>query len=58
LLVQLTSYKPEIIHAPKRPGDIYLNYFDYSKAERILGWKPAVSFEEGLKATVDFFHQR
>lgn len=57
LLVQFTGYKPEIIHAPKRPGDIYLNYFDYSKAERILNWKPVVSFEEGLKATVDFLRQ-
>jgi UDP-glucose 4-epimerase len=43
------------VHAPKRPGDIYLTYFDCSKAERLLGWKPEMSLEEGIKATVEFF---
>lgn len=54
-LAQITYYEPEIVRAPKRPGDIYLAYFNCSKAERILGWKPGVTFEEGVKATVDFF---
>jgi UDP-glucose 4-epimerase len=55
VLAEITGYKPEIVRAPKRPGDIYLAYFNSSKAERILGWKPEMSFEEGVKATVDFF---
>jgi UDP-glucose 4-epimerase len=55
ILAQITGYRPEIVKAPKRPGDIYRAYFNCSKAERILNWKPAVSFEEGVKATVDFF---
>lgn len=54
-LAKLTNYRPEIIHAPKRPGDIYLAYFDASKARRILGWQPTVNFEAGVKATVEFF---
>ena len=57
ILANITDYKPEITHAPKRSGDIYLSYFNYSKAERILGWKPEVSFEDGVKATVDFFRK-
>ncbi len=57
ILTSITDYKPEITHAPKRPGDIYLSYFNYSKAERILGWKPQMSFEDGVKATVDFFRK-
>ncbi|GAC1391526.1 MAG: SDR family oxidoreductase [Ktedonobacteraceae bacterium] len=57
ILAKITDYKPEITRAPKRPGDIYLTYFNYSKAERILGWKPSVSFEEGVKATVDYFRK-
>ncbi len=55
LLAKITNYRPEIIHAPKRPGDIYLAYFDCQKAERILGWKPQVSFDEGVQKTVDYF---
>jgi UDP-glucose 4-epimerase len=56
-LAQLTNYRPGITRAPKRPGDIYMAYFNCSKAEGILGWKPQVTFEEGVKATVDFFRK-
>lgn len=57
-LARITDFKPPITRAPQRPGDIYQAYFDYSKAERILGWKPVVSFEEGVENTVDFFRQQ
>lgn len=54
-LVKVTGYQPEIVRAPKRPGDIYLSYFDCRKAERVLGWKPEVALEEGIEKTVEFF---
>jgi UDP-glucose 4-epimerase len=54
-LAELIGYKPEIVRAPRRPGDIHLAYFDCSKAERVLGWKAAVSLEEGIRATVEYF---
>jgi UDP-glucose 4-epimerase len=54
-LVKITGYQPEIVRAPKRPGDIYLSYFDCRKAERVLGWKPEVTLEEGIEKTVEFF---
>lgn len=54
-LATITQYRPEIVQAPKRPGDIYLAYFNSSKAERLLDWKPSVNFTEGVKATVEYF---
>lgn len=57
-LADITGYEPEIVRAPKRPGDIYLSYFNSGKAERILGWKPSVSFEEGVKITVEYFQKQ
>jgi UDP-glucose 4-epimerase len=54
-LVKIIGYEPEIIRAPKRPGDVYLTYFDCSKASRQLGWTAQVSLEEGLRRTVDCF---
>jgi UDP-glucose 4-epimerase len=54
-LAKITNFKPEIVWAPKRDGDIHLAYFNCAKAARILGWKPEVNLEEGIKATVDFF---
>jgi UDP-glucose 4-epimerase len=54
-LAQQTGYEPPITHAPKRAGDIYQSYFNVSKAERLLGWKSEISFEDGVKAVLEFF---
>lgn len=54
-LAKICGYKPEIVRAPKRPGDIYLAYFDCRKAKRVLGWEPQVMLEEGIEKTVEFF---
>lgn len=56
-LARLTGYRPEITHAPMRAGDIYLSYFDCSKAERELAWRPEVDFIEGTRKTVEFIKQ-
>lgn len=56
-LETIIGYTPEIVKAPKRPGDIHLAYFNCSKAERILGWQPQVSLQEGIEATVEYFKQ-
>ena len=55
LLAAQIGYQPEIVRAPRRPGDIYLTYFDCNKAARILGWKPTVDIEQGIRATVEHF---
>ena len=57
-LEKFTGYSPEIIHAPKRAGDIHLAYFNCAKAARILGWKPEVGIDEGIQATLEYFRQQ
>jgi len=57
-LTKEIGHEVEVRHAPKRPGDIYLTYFDCSKAEREMGWKAEVSLDEGLRRTVDYFRQK
>ncbi len=54
-LATIVGYKPEIVRAPKRPGDIYLAYFNCAKAKRVLGWEPQVTLDEGIAKTVEFF---
>ncbi len=56
-LVNEIGHEVEIRRAPKRPGDIYLTYFDCSKAYRELGWKAEVGLEEGLRLTVNYFKE-
>ena len=54
-LAGIIGHEVEIVHAPKRPGDVYLSYFDCRKAEEQIGWKAEVDLEEGLHLTVDYF---
>jgi UDP-glucose 4-epimerase len=45
----------DIINGEMRLGDVKRNYSDTSKAKSRLGWQPAMSQEEGLKKTVEYF---
>jgi UDP-glucose 4-epimerase len=40
-------------HTPGRAGDVRHTLADVSKAERLLGYRPVVGFEEGLALTLD-----
>ena len=57
-LVKEIGHDVEIRRAPKRPGDIYLSYFDCNKASRELGWQAQVGLEEGLRLTVNYFKEK
>lgn len=37
------------VYVPTRPGETRKTLADNSKARKLLGWKPTVSFDEGLK---------
>ncbi len=50
-----TDLEPEFL--PPRPGDILHSRADIAKAERILNFKPSVSFREGLAITVDWYRE-
>ena len=54
-LVDITGNRVEIQPAPKRPGDIYLSYFDCRKAAEQLGWKAETTLTGGLQSTVRYF---
>lgn len=42
-------------HVPARAGELLRSCLDISKAERVLGWRPEVRFDEGLKALATWF---
>lgn len=49
------SYKKQITFVKDRPGHDRRYAIDASKIERELGWKPAETFETGLRKTVEWY---
>src|SRR5690348_11761107 len=55
LLKKITGYKGTMNYGPERSGDVKHSLADLSRTEKHLGYKPLVSFEEGLRRTVDWY---
>jgi len=51
----LLGKKAIIDHQPFNKSDMMHTWADIDKADRLLGWKPEVGFEEGMKKTVDWY---
>lgn len=43
----------EVAYIPKRPGEPDCTFADTTRISELLGWKPKVSFEEGVEAMLD-----
>jgi nucleoside-diphosphate-sugar epimerase len=57
-LETLTSYSGSPIYGAERSGDIKHSLADISAAEEHLGYKPKVSFEDGLRQTVAWYRSQ
>src|ERR1700690_647954 len=55
ILKKVTGYRGEPNYGPERAGDVKHSRADISKAEKYLGYKPGVDFEQGLKNTVEWY---
>ncbi len=54
-LQTITGASVEPVYGPLRAGDVRDSLADIGKAERLLGYRPLVDLETGLRATVDWF---
>lgn len=54
-LQALTGYRGAAKHAPERGGDIKHSLADITLAQRHLGYKVLVNFEDGLRRTVEWY---
>ena len=43
----------DVVHIPKRPGEPDGTFADIGKIQRVLGWKPRMSFEAGVRIMLE-----
>ncbi len=48
----------DVTHAPERPGEQRRSAIRIDKAARLLGWRPDMTLEHGLRATFEWFATR
>jgi UDP-glucose 4-epimerase len=54
-VARLTGRPPRAEYRAARPGDVRHSLADIRRARRRLGYRPIVSFEEGLRLTIDWY---
>ncbi|MGH3045114.1 MAG: dTDP-glucose 4,6-dehydratase [Gaiellaceae bacterium] len=57
VLEQLGKPSSLKVHLPERPGQVDRHIGSTEKAERLLGWRAATSFEDGLARTIAWYQQ-
>jgi nucleoside-diphosphate-sugar epimerase len=56
-LAKIIGFAGAPLYGPPRTGDILNSQADISAAAEAIGYKPQVSFEEGLKRTIDWYRE-
>jgi len=54
-LSRILGFRDTPVHTAPRPGDVRHSLADISRARQLLGYRPDVSFEVGLRRTVAWF---
>ena len=57
-IIEISGSKSKIVHVNDRMSQVMKLCCDYSRAKELFGWKPEVSFEEGLKLNIDWERKR
>jgi UDP-glucuronate 4-epimerase len=57
-VARATGLTPRLEWGPPQPGDVRLTAADTGRAEHLLGWRPEVAFEEGLRRFAAWFREQ
>ncbi len=56
-IAEVLSVEPQIKQLPMQPGDVDRTYADVSKANKLLGYEPKVSFKTGIENFVKWYKE-
>jgi len=57
LILELVGSEVEVVHHPKRPGEVERNFARAARAKEVLGWEPQLSLREGMQGTIEWFRE-
>jgi UDP-glucose 4-epimerase len=58
ILKQIIGFPGDVKYGPERAGDVKHSLADMARAEKHLGYKPSVNFEEGLRLTIEWYRMQ
>ncbi len=56
-IASLVGKRPQFDRRPAHPADVPATWANIAKANRLLGWSPQISVEEGLQRSVDWYRK-
>jgi len=54
-ITQIAGGDVRPVHGPERPGEVKHSAADITRARQLLGYEPAIGFEDGLAQTIDWY---
>lgn len=55
LISELVGSDVEIVHHPRRTGEVERNFARAERAREVLGWEPELSLRDGMTQTIEWF---
>jgi UDP-glucose 4-epimerase len=55
VILEIVGSDVDVVHRPKRPGEVERNFATADRARELLGWQPRLSLRDGMANTVDWF---
>jgi UDP-glucose 4-epimerase len=56
IVFQILDWRPKkITHDPTKPQGVASRAADLTRARRVLGWEPKVSYNDGFRKTIEFY---
>ena len=57
VIANVLNVEPKIKELPIQPGDVNITYADITKAKRLIGYEPKISFETGIEKFIQWYKE-